>query len=110
MPIPACKDFPGRLGGRDHLDPMAMKVAKQSTVEYSDLGQTSKRPRSSTAHRCVMNHLDPVWLLHSGPWQEGEVGEVQPSLTIIQVSCNSKLQLSHIIHSNSYDNGQVSKW
>ena len=33
-----------RLGGRDHLDPSAMKASMQSTIVYSELGQALKRP------------------------------------------------------------------
>ena len=101
----ACKDFPSRMGGRDHSDPMTMKVAKASAAYCSGFGQALRMQKSSTAPIPLSTFLDPIfWLVWGGPGQESEVGEVQSSQTWIQV-----MYKPFAPNSRSHSNGQVVK-
>ena len=99
MPIPACEDFPIGLSGRCYLDSLYMKVAKQSTLECSDLGQAPKMSRATTTPKPVSSHLDIVfyWLrqawMREGVWQSTALLHFNPSITQVKTLAIAHFQV-----------------
>ena len=108
MPIPACKGFPSELGGRDCLDPIAIKVAKHCGV-FRAWWYTKEAKIIHYTQAC----LQPFWSCLATGLRQAWVREwgwkSQPSLTVIHALCTSWLKLSPFIPSKSYADGQVVK-
>ena len=99
-------DFPSGMSGRDHLDPMANKTAKQCTVGCSELGKAPKMPKHP-----LHPDLSPAVLILSCYWIQAGLGE-----RVKLMKCNSPLlysrfHASHNLNSHPFpSDGWVAKW